>query len=126
MEHQVSTAEAHASVLHAPLSIGVLVLNYNTWDIALRAIGAAIDLEYPQITEFVLFDDGSPTPPPDNIDSRIQVIRGKDESRISAKALVVAFAQMKSDVVVLFDSDAFPLVPFAAKVRESSSKLTKI
>jgi GT2 family glycosyltransferase len=112
MEQQVST-----SAPRAPLSIGVLVLNYNTWDIALGAIGAAIELDYPSITEFVLFDDGSPSPPPDNIDSRIQVIRN-EENRGFAKALVAAFAQMKSDIVVLFDSDAFPLVPFAAKVRE--------
>ena len=120
MEHPVSAADA--SVPRAQLSIGVLVLNYNTWDIALRAIGAAVELEYPRITEpgiteFVLFDDGSPSPAPDNIDGRIRVIRNQ-ENRGFAKALVVAFAQMKSDIVVLFDSDAFPLVPFAAKVRE--------
>jgi GT2 family glycosyltransferase len=117
MGHQVSTADAHASLGRNPLSIGVLVLNYNTWDIALRAIGAAIELEHPGITEFVLFDDGSPSAPPDNIDSRIRIIRN-DENRGFAGALVVAFAQMRSDLVVLFDSDAFPLVPFAAKVRE--------
>jgi GT2 family glycosyltransferase len=117
MEHQVSTADAHASVARAPLSIGVLVLNYGTWEIALRAISAAIELEYPGVTEFVLFDDGSPSAPPDNIDTRIQVIRN-EENRGFAKALVAAFPQMKSDIVVLFDSDAFPLAPFAAKVRE--------
>jgi GT2 family glycosyltransferase len=100
-----------------PLSIGVLVLNYNTWDLALRALGAAICLEGATISEFVLFDDGSPDPPPDQIDSRIKVIRA-ELNRGFARALVVAFAAMQSDVVVLFDSDAYPLVPFAARVRE--------
>jgi hypothetical protein len=110
------------------LSVGVLVLNYNTWDIALRAIGAAVELEYPSVTEFVLFDDGSPTPPPEDIDIRIRVIRN-DVNRGFAGALVVAFAQMKSDVVVLFDSDAFPLVPFADRVRsqfEADERLGQI
>jgi GT2 family glycosyltransferase len=128
MEHQVSTEDTHASVPRHSLSMGVLVLNYNTWDIALRAIGAAIEFEYPAITEFVLFDDGSPTPPPDNIDPRIRVLRG-EVNRGFAGALVVAFAQMRSDIVVLFDSDAFPLVPFAAKVRqqfESDEELGQI
>ena len=116
MEHTIAIEDRGVSVDTKMLSVGVLVLNYNTWDIALRAIGAAVELEYPSITEFVLFDDGSPTPPPDNIDSRIHVVRN-DVNRGFASALVVAFAQMKSDIVVLFDSDAFPLVPFAAKVR---------
>jgi GT2 family glycosyltransferase len=116
MEQPISTEDTTLSADTHKLSIGVLVLNYNTWDIALRAIGAAIELEFPSTTEFVLFDDGSPTPPPDNIDSRIRVIRN-DVNRGFASALVVAFPQMKSDIVVLFDSDAFPLVPFADRVR---------
>src|ERR1022692_2701827 len=97
-------APAHADAKR-PLTIGVLVLNYNTWDIALRAVEAAIQLDSTTISEFVLFDDGSPTAPPDNIDSRIRVVLG-GVNRGFAGALVVAFAQMKSDIVVLFDSDA--------------------
>lgn len=128
MEHPVSILDRSASTDDRMLSVGVLVLNYNTWDIALRAIGAAVELEYPSVTEFVLFDDGSPTPPPDNIDSRIRVIRN-EVNRGFAGALVVAFAQMKSDIVVLFDSDAFPLVPFADRVRrqfEADERLGQI
>ena len=100
-----------------PLSVGVLVLNYNTWDIALRAMDAAIGLESNAVNEYVLFDDGSATPPPTGIDPRIRLIRG-GTNRGFARALKAAFSEMKSDVVVLFDSDAYPLVPFAARVRE--------
>jgi hypothetical protein len=97
--------------------VGVLVLNYNTWELALRALDAAIRLEADRVAEYVLFDDGSPTPPPGGIDSRIKLIRG-ESNRGFGRALPVAFAQMKSDIVVLFDSDACPLTPFAARVRE--------
>jgi GT2 family glycosyltransferase len=117
MKHPIPAVDMSASTDAPMLSVGVLVLNYNTWDIALHAIGAAVELEYPSVTEFVLFDDGSPTPPPDNIDCRIKVIR-HDINRGFASALVAAFAQMKSDIVILFDSDAFPLVPFADRVRK--------
>ena len=99
------------------LSMGVLVLNYNTWTLALRALGAAISLESGSVTEYVLFDDGSPDPPPRGIDSRIRLIRG-GSNRGFARALVLAFAAMKSDIVVLFDSDAYPLTPFCNGVRE--------
>jgi GT2 family glycosyltransferase len=100
---------------HAP-SVGILVLNYNTWDLALRALDAAIGLESGNVTEYVLFDDGSVDPPPQGIDSRIAVIRG-EINRGFGRALCEAFAAMKSDIVVLFDSDAVPLTPFAEKVR---------
>lgn len=99
------------------LSVGVLVLNYNTWDLALRAMDAAIALELDNVAEYVLFDDGSPSPPPNEIDSRITLLRG-GANRGFGRALPVAFAAMQSDLVVVFDSDAYPLTPFADKVRE--------
>lgn len=99
------------------LSVGVLVLNYNTWHLALRALDAAIRLESDNAAEYVLFDDGSPDPSPEEIDRRITLIRG-ESNRGFARALAVAFAAMKSDIVVLFDSDAYPLTPFANRVRE--------
>jgi hypothetical protein len=99
------------------LSVGVLVLSYNTWDLALRALDAAIRLESDNITEYVLFDDGSSSPPPKEIDSRITLIRG-ESNRGFGRALPAAFAAMKSDIVVLFDSDAYPLTPFSRKVKE--------
>jgi len=99
------------------LSVGVLVLNYDTWDLALRALGAAMRLEAGNITEFVLYDDGSTKQPPREIDSRIRLIRG-EANRGFGRALPVALAATKSDIVVLFDSDAYPLTPFFERVRE--------
>jgi GT2 family glycosyltransferase len=97
--------------------VGVLVLNYNTWDLALRTLDAAIRLDGANVAEYVLFDDGSTEPPPSTIDGRIRLIRG-GSNRGFGSALPVAFAAMYSQIVVLFDSDAYPLTPFAAKVRE--------
>ncbi len=105
------------SPTESSLSIGVLVLNYNTWDLALRALNAAIRLEGETVQEYVLFDDGSPKPPPTDIDSRIRVIRNETNLGF-ARALGAAFAHMKSDIVVLFDSDAYALTPFASQVHK--------
>ena len=99
------------------LSIAVLVLNYNTWELAVRALDAAINLEANNIDEYVLFDDGSSTPPPVGVDRRIRVIRG-EVNRGYVGALKAAFAEIKSDLVVVFDADAYPLAPFAARLRE--------
>ena len=99
------------------LSIGVLVLNYNTWDLALRALNAAIRLEAENVSEYVLFDDGSPGHPPAGSDPRIRVVCGGSNVGF-ARALQAAFVLMKSDIVVLFDSDAYPLTPFSVRVRK--------
>ena len=104
-----------------PFTVGVLVLNYNTWYLALRALEAAIRLEGANVAEYVLFDDGSTEPLPKTIDRRIRLIRG-ESNRGFGRALPVAFAAMQSDIVVLFDSDAYPLTPFASKLREHFEK----
>jgi GT2 family glycosyltransferase len=118
-------AEHSRSVLPRALSVGVLVLHYNTWDLALRSLDAAILLEGDNVAEYVLFDDGSSEPPPEGIDNRIRLIRGC-KNRGFAHALVVAFAAMRSDIVVLFDSDAYPLTPFCARVREQFEQDAKL
>lgn len=110
------------------LSVGVLVLNCNTWALALRSLSASISLEEENVSEYVLFDDGSTQPVPDGIDSRITLIRG-GSNRGFAHALVTAFGAMKSDIIVLFDSDAYPLTPFSARVRNqfaSDSRLGQL
>jgi GT2 family glycosyltransferase len=106
-----------APVGQRSLSVGVLVLNYNTWELALRALDAAMRLESDNLAEFVLFDDGSSSPPPVEIDKRIRLIQG-ESNRGFGRALREAFASMKSDIVVLFDSDAYPLTPFSKRVGE--------
>ena len=98
------------------MNVGVLVLNYNTWTLALRALDAAIGIEGEEVSEYVLFDDGSADPQPAGINPRIRLVRG-GFNRGFAKALGVAFEEMRSDIVVLFDSDAYPLTPFSASVR---------
>jgi GT2 family glycosyltransferase len=112
----VSNLTTVTETQHGCLSIGVLVLNYNTWSLALRTLHEAHRLEPDAVSEFVLFDDGSPDPPPDEIDHPIRLIRS-DSNRGFAPSLVAAFASMQSDIVVLFDSDAYPLTPFAEHVR---------
>ncbi len=99
------------------LSVGVLVLNYNTWELALRALDVAMRLEAGNVTDYVLFDNGSSSPPPMEIDSRIRVVRG-GSNRGFGRALVEAFTMMQSDIVVVFDSDAYPLTPFSQKAKE--------
>jgi len=100
------------------LSIGVLVLNYNTWALALRALTAAIDIEGDAVSEYLLFDDGSEVAAPAEIDRRVRLICG-GSNRGFARALNAGFAAMTSDIAVLFDSDAYPLTPFSARVRAS-------
>lgn len=110
--------------LKSSLSVGVLVLNYNTWDLAVRAVSEAIRLEGDGILEYVLFDDGSPTPPPAQMDPRVRLICG-GVNRGYTSALKLALAKMKSDLIVVFDADAYPLAPFASTVRQAFENDTR-
>ncbi len=99
------------------LSLGVVVTNYNTWDIALRCVekvlvqGAAID-------RVVLHDDASTIPRPPAIDSRVELVVNRANLGL-VKTLNLAIAGLDTDLVVLFDSDAYPLHDFTAPVRDA-------
>lgn len=103
--------------IRSAISIGFVVMNYDSWDLALRALNEAIRLETDSIQEYVLYDDGSSTKPPPNIDSRIRLILGTPNLGYT-RAVQAAFSHMRTDIVVLFDADAYPLEPFTARIRE--------
>jgi GT2 family glycosyltransferase len=103
----------------ASLTVAVVVLNYNTWELATNCLNAAIRLEGDTVQEYLLYDDGSPLRQPEDlqVDQRIKIIRGPANLGFS-KALNVAFNHVKTDLIVLFDSDALPLSPFSSRLRE--------
>lgn len=93
------------------LSVGVVVTNYETWELtqrclaALAAVGGA--------DQVVVVDDGSTAAAPPGLERQARVLRNAGNQGL-CRSLNRGVAACATEVVVVFDSDAYPLVEFAA------------
>ena len=108
MENQTAVA--------APLSVGVLVTNYNSWQLARQCVEAHLKLHGDRLARVVLLDDASPTPPPFESDGRFELIINPQNLGFAAN-LNKGVALMNTDIVLIFDADARPLAPYLDEVR---------
>ncbi len=90
------------------LTVGVLVTNYNSWNIALSCVDAHLRLCGPRLSRVLLIDDCSTQPPPQTIDARVTVVRNETNLGL-VKSLNKGIQLLNTDIVVLFDADAKPL-----------------
>ncbi|HKV06515.1 MAG TPA: glycosyltransferase [Thermoanaerobaculia bacterium] len=93
-------------------SLGVVVTNYNTWDLVVRGVenvrthGAGAD-------RVLVVDDASATPPPLGLDAEVLA---NPENLGLVRSLNRGLRAVGTDLAVLFDSDAWPLGPFAGRL----------
>ncbi len=97
------------------VTVGVLVTNYNSWDIAFACINATLDLCGTRLDRVMLLDDCSPTTPPYVTDARFELVRNQTNLGF-AKTLNKGVAMLGTDIVIHFDADAKPLNDFVATV----------
>ena len=95
------------------LSLGVLVTNYNTWELALDCVRAHRRLHGDRLARIVLLDDCSPRPPPAGIEEEpgVEILRNERNLGFSAN-LNKGVRAVGTDLVLLFDADAYPLNPY--------------
>ncbi len=96
-----------------PLSVGVVVTNYETWELTRRCLEAVAALG--GAADVVVVDDGSQAPPPPGIERLARVLVNETNQGL-CRSLNRAVAACRADVVVLFDSDAYPLSEFASQL----------
>ncbi len=95
-------------------TIGVVVTNYNTWPLTCRCLDAVLALG--GVDRVVVVDDASNSPPPRALDSRVELLVNAGNQGL-CRSLNRGVRECGTDVVVLFDSDAYPLVEFAGPLR---------
>jgi GT2 family glycosyltransferase len=101
---------------HQRLSIAVLLTNYNSWHLAQRCVDACFKVDPKQFEKILVYDDCSTAEFTGIFPEGTQLHRGCPNRGLT-KSLNVAFSMLDEDVVVLFDSDAYPLSPFCESVR---------
>ncbi len=103
------------------ISIAILVTNYNTWDLTERCVRNCLECDVGNFKRLLVYDDCSTRERPKSFPAGVEVFRAEINSGL-VKALNAAFRQINEDVVVVFDSDAYPTTPFCKEVSEVFAK----
>lgn len=96
------------------MSLGVLVTNYETWDLTRSCLDGVL-AHRNGVDRILVVDDASRQPPP-ALDPAVEVRRNPENLGL-VRSLNLGLRALSTDLAVLFDSDARPLGPFAAEVR---------
>jgi GT2 family glycosyltransferase len=99
------------------MTISVVITNYNSWDIALNCIEAHLKYAGNTIEKVLLVDDCSTEKYEGPLDPRVEVIRNKKNLGF-VKSVNVGFRHADTDIVVLFDADAAPLMDYSSIIKD--------
>lgn len=91
------------------LTISALVTNYNTWSLTTRCIQELSQWSKENLVEILVVDDASEESVPDNLPDKVKVIQN-NHNQGYVHSVNVGFAQLQEDLVILLDSDAYPLM----------------
>jgi GT2 family glycosyltransferase len=95
------------------LSAGVVITNCNT-EQQLRHCVKQCDLHEPVLADFVVIDDAS-AEIPDPGSERVRLLRNPSNLGLVG-SLNRGITECRADLVVVFDSDAYPLAPFVQEI----------
>ena len=99
-----------------PLSIAVLLTNHNTWELAQQCVNACFEMDRGNFRNLLVYDDCSTVEFAGSFPQGVTLYRGKPNRGLT-KSLNIAFGMISEDIVVLFDSDAYPVTPFCEAIR---------
>lgn len=99
-----------------PQTLGVVITNYDSGDLTARCLEGILT-HREGVDRILVVDDASSEGPPTSPDPAIE-IRVNPENLGLVRSLNLGIRALDTDLVVLFDSDARPLSPFASRVRE--------
>ena len=99
------------------LSVSVVIPNYNTWELVQRNIQALLRYDEPWIAEIIVVDDASPITNPYDFPEKVKVLRNVDNQHYT-KTVNRGLRTAQGDIVVLLDSDAYPVDGFVKRLVE--------
>ncbi|MDJ0703823.1 MAG: glycosyltransferase family 2 protein [Leptolyngbyaceae cyanobacterium MO_188.B28] len=99
------------------MKISALITNYNTWPLTRRCAQALDHWSSEDLVQILVVDDASSGNPPVDLSEKVRVIH--NEHNLGYVASVnVGFSQLSEDVVILLDSDAYPLMDLAKPIAQ--------
>jgi GT2 family glycosyltransferase len=98
------------------MTAGILITNYNTWTLTSESIQNCLKFADEKIDQFIVVDDCS-TEPLVNTFSEIKLIRNIVNKGL-VKSLNVGLQELDTDLIFIFDSDAWPLEEYIIKTKQ--------
>jgi GT2 family glycosyltransferase len=96
-------------------SIAILITNYNTWNLTQHCARQCYLQDDGKFNSLLVYDDCSTTEFTETFPEGTRIHMGTPNVGL-IKALNRAFSLVSEDIVVLFDSDAYPTTPFCEDV----------
>lgn len=90
-------------------SVSALITNYNTWPLTQRCIDELERWSSSFLSQILVVDDRSEQLLPDLFVGKVHVIQNSQNKGYVA-SVNIGFSQLQEDIVILFDSDAYPLM----------------
>lgn len=95
------------------MTIGILTTNYNTWSMSSQCISNCLKFADAKIDKFIVVDDCSTENFTNNFEG-VEVLRNPVNMGLT-KSLNRGLQSLGTDLVIIFDSDAWPLEPYIAE-----------
>jgi len=97
-------------------SIALLLTNHNTWELAARCATECVRLDAGRFNSLMIYDDCSSSAMNVKLPQEARLHIGSINLGLT-KSLNAAVQLLDEDVIVLFDSDAYPISAFCEEVR---------
>ncbi|MBE9109133.1 glycosyltransferase family 2 protein [Nodosilinea sp. LEGE 07298] len=107
------------------LSVSALITNFKTWPLTQRCISELMYWSGDNLATIFVVDDASNEEIPEFLPKKVQVIQNSQNKGYVA-SVNVGFSQIREDVVLLLDSDAYPLAELVqnlTRIFESNSAI---
>ncbi|WP_424494962.1 glycosyltransferase family 2 protein [Salinimicrobium sp. GXAS 041] len=98
------------------MTLGILVTNYNTWELTSQCIKQCVEYAEAPFDQFLVVDDCS-SEIPGPVPAEIKLIRNKRNLGL-IRSLNKGLKDLNSDLVLLLDSDAWPLENYVKGIKE--------
>jgi GT2 family glycosyltransferase len=96
------------------MNISAVITNYNTWPLTVQCVRELDRWSGNVVSEILIVDDASDKAEPSDLPIKVRLLR--NESNLGyARSVNVGFSAVETDIVILLDSDAYPLMDLTAK-----------
>ncbi|WP_291276115.1 glycosyltransferase [Flavobacterium sp.] len=99
------------------MSIGILITNYNTWAMTSEAIQHCIVHSGHESIQITVVDDASTEAFNNQFENQIRLIKQAHNQGL-IKSLNLGLSSIDTELICIFDSDAWPLEPFTQGIKE--------